>query len=269
MKQQQLKLVAATKNNEPLTVADDAIVQIGLAVPYVIARLDERHIPNILDLQAEDKSGNLLPRTAQDYRNHFAQGHQVLGLFQSDNDSVMARVKAAGKPHPILSSLRGMIMISHHGISASSFISQNFNEKSGLLLQETVKRSLIGGLCIGDGMKGFNLADSLLGHCVSESEKKGSDFTHARVRVGNYCSLDKFLKKDFLITAVGKSPDDASRTVYFVNRSLRNEFNLDLDDTVLANDQKIPDYLNLGYVGTAVDKHRGLLTMTKIQANEL
>lgn len=266
---QQLKLVAATKGNESLTVADDAIVQVGLAVPYVIARLDERHIPNILALQAEDTKNNLIHRTTAQYQEHFEARHQVLGIFQSDNDSVMARVSAAGKPLPTLSALRGMVMISHHNVSASPFMSQNFNEKSGAALQGDIQRSLIGGLFIGNGMNGLNLADALLGHCVSESSKKGSDFSHARVKVGNYCALDKFLKQKFMVTAIGQSPDDPTRTVYFVNRSLRNEFNLDRDDTVLAGDQKIQDYLNLGYVCTAVDKHRGILTMTRIQANEL
>lgn len=270
MKKQQLKLVETIDTDDPLTVADDAIVRVGLAVPYVIARLDERHIPHILALQAEDKHKALVHRSGEWFQQHLAAGHQIFGVFQSDKDSVLARSQSLEKPAPNLAALRGMIRVSHFDVDAEPFLTQNFNVQAGLIPNaEKIKMSFVGGLMVGNDMRGGNLSSALIEHCIADAKRVGSKFENARVLVGNHCSLDKFLKRDFLVTAVGQSPDDKSRSVYFVNNPFRNEFSFDRNDTVLAKDQKIQDYLNLGYVGTAIDKHRGLITMTKIQANEL
>ncbi len=149
---------------------------------YSLRPLNEGHISQMMMLQNAAGDGEIIPRSRDALRAHFAEaGNGGMGIF-------------------------------HKGRLVAQML---------FFTEEGAETCRLGCIAVHPSQRGKGLMGAMLSCGIALAEEFDFDSVQARVRVGNDVSLNNFLRAGFKIAAQGPSPEDAQRTVHFVAMNLK------------------------------------------------
>ena len=166
---------------------------------YTIQWLNTSHIPALLTLQDIAADQEIILRDATYFGALFATGNAALGVFNQFGMMIGAAT-IRNKTAPMAAFCAALARGSQD--------------------QTTSTHSIFGTVMTHPNYRGNGLMGRMIDQWMDYARENGSVNLHARLRTTNENSLKNFLRKDFKIVAEGPSPEDATRTVYFVHRTL-------------------------------------------------
>lgn len=179
----------------PAVIASGILPKTGEA--YTVQWLNTAHIPALITLQHIAADQEIIPRDATYFGALFANGHAALGVFNQFGMMIgAATIRNSVGP---ISTLCAALETTD---------------------QHTTTHSIFGTVMTHPDYRGNGLMGRMIDQWMDYVRGHGTVNLHARLRTTNENSLKNFLRKDFNIVAEGPSPEDATRTVYFVHRTL-------------------------------------------------
>ena len=180
------------------STGDDSVALFPLSPPYPsVLRLDRAWIDDMLALQAQAADGQLITRSRADLESLFDAGHTALGMI-NENGELIAQAAIR-------------FNVNLPGILQRQFHKASYGGEG---------QALIGFVMSHPDYRGRGLMADIIADCLDECRSKGQSDAHARVRYGSEGSLKNFLRQDFIILAMGPSPEDQTKLVSFVHRPL-------------------------------------------------
>ncbi|WP_435640050.1 GNAT family N-acetyltransferase [Micavibrio aeruginosavorus] len=164
---------------------------------YTIQWLNTSHIPALLTLQHLAADQEIILRDTMYFGALFATGNAALGVFNQFGMMIGAAT-IRNKTAPMAAFCAAL-------------------ETSD---QTIGTHSIFGTVMTHPDYRGNGLMGRMIDQWMIHARENGTENLHARLRTTNENSLKNFLRKDFKIVAEGPSPEDATRTVYFVHRTL-------------------------------------------------
>lgn len=205
--------------------------------------LDRNWIAQMLSLQDQVGGDQTIKRDAAMLEQHFADWQSAIGILHRGELVAQALIRNEA--------VRG---------SALKIAFQNAAS------ERVFTRSTIGYVMVAPHMRGQNLMGALIEPWMAALEENRIDFAQCRVKTDNINSWKNFLRAGMMITDIGPSPDDETRTVYTLHRAVGTKFAIDnRKQTTLAPHKAhlLPAYLERSYVVNGWDADRQEMQLVK------
>ena len=187
--------LAPCDSDAPAVITSGLLPKTGEA--YTMQWLNTDHIPALITLQNLAADQEIIPRDAAYFGALFATGNAALGIFNQFG-----------------------MMIGAATIRTKTAPMAAFCAALATQDQSHSTHSIFGTVMTHPNYRGNGLMGRMIDQWMIYAHETGTVNLHARLRTTNENSLKNFLRKDFAIVAEGPSPEDVTRTVYFVHRTL-------------------------------------------------
>lgn len=216
--------------------------------PYVMALLDQNHLPQITGLfnaLSTRERSELSHKKRSDFERHFAAGHLMVGAVGESGLMAQSLLVLPTPAYP------------ETGIYGMPFSAPP---------QEI---AVVSNMMVRPDCRGNALQGELISACMSLAVDRGRTHMISDVYTDNQASWKTFLKKGFSIHSMDANPAISSRAVYFLHARVPLPADGGLRRAFNSVSVPIPDLesqrelLAKGYRGIGYDSGRGLLSFGK------